>query len=549
MAFLPVREFIQNIFYTIILCNVISILPIFLFAQENITLTVLQSEQQVTIQHIELIDDDHLMVAGTFRTDLKADRNLFNSRGQEDIFVGQLRRNGQWDWINTYGGSLEDVVSDMITDLSGNTWLLGTFRNDAVFADTLLQSVSGSDATYLIRLSANGAIDRLLVLDNGDLLRGTALSIDSKGHLYVAGHFSQTIDILGLQAQAASDIDIFWTKLDTAQPMEALYLEVRGNSRESRVIDLVCLEDDKIVLGGQFNGSIIFNDKVLNANTFDEDVFLAAFDENGDQKWALKAGGVFDQQLHRMTFSQNGTIYAAGNLVGVMSIDDSLRIESQNGNNDLYWIAIDSAGKPQQAFSFGGPAAEQMAGMVLQGEKLQLSCIYQDSWELDNQSIPASGTVSSAILELSITNNQLISQRVFNGQSAVFIRDTEPINKRYITAGAFSGELIVEMDTLDAGNRFWSWVAWPGNTTTSTQRYILPASEVVFFPNPITDLMTFSDTLIVEQLLVFDSQGKLQKVPAIKDNEINLSRLSPGVYFLSLIDVNGRVYSTQFVKQ
>lgn len=119
--------------------------------------------------------------------------------------------NGNALWANTYGGVIGATYSDgwpcaIRNDLLGNTYIWGTFKDDAIFgATTLVNPLLNADkinqnySYYLAKINPSGGViwvspiyESYIGFNYGDLL-----DLDKNGNAYVAGHFSDTIQIDG----------------------------------------------------------------------------------------------------------------------------------------------------------------------------------------------------------------------------------------------------------------------------------------------------------------------------------------------------------------
>ncbi len=112
---------------------------------------------------------------------------------------------GNPQWANTYGGVVgasgaDGWPVDIKTDATGNTYLWGWCRNNAVFGTTTLTNPFDHKwSYYLTKINtagdvvwANAVYEKNYSVNYGDLL-----DLDKTGNIYVGGHFRDSISIAG----------------------------------------------------------------------------------------------------------------------------------------------------------------------------------------------------------------------------------------------------------------------------------------------------------------------------------------------------------------
>jgi len=145
-------------------------------------------------------DDNYIYVTGIFTETVDFDTQSGNvtlvSNGQTDVFFAKLDTTGNLLWVKQIGGSSNDEGISIITDSSGNIYLLGDFLGSVDFDPSTNSTTlfSGSGNMFMAKYDSNGNF--LWVMD----LPGSSLSVESKSmdkdssdNLYVTGNFRGTI--------------------------------------------------------------------------------------------------------------------------------------------------------------------------------------------------------------------------------------------------------------------------------------------------------------------------------------------------------------------
>ncbi|MES2622331.1 MAG: T9SS type A sorting domain-containing protein, partial [Bacteroidota bacterium] len=77
--------------------------------------------------------------------------------------------------------------------------------------------------------------------------------------------------------------------------------------------------------------------------------------------------------------------------------------------------------------------------------------------------------------------------------------------------------------------------------------------KVKIFPNPSRDLLNISDEALneIQHIRIFDATGKLvdEIIVSDKNQAIDISKLSAGVYYVDLITKNSEIFGSRFIKE
>ena len=84
--------------------------------------------------------------------------NAIYPRGANDGYIAKYNEDGELQWVNTFGGSLDDRVYDIKLDSEGNIIVLGSITKTATFSDgeELGNLNSGANQRYTVILKLNG---------------------------------------------------------------------------------------------------------------------------------------------------------------------------------------------------------------------------------------------------------------------------------------------------------------------------------------------------------------------------------------------------------
>ena len=142
----------------------------------------------------------NIYAAGTFAGTLDfnpaaANWNLTSASANADGFVWKLDNSGSMLHALRFGGSNAETVSEIGVDLSGNSYITGTFTgiadfdpNPASTAVAKLVSGSGEADSYLLKIGKLGLMKYARTLGGGNsTTKVTGIWADGAGNMYVTG--------------------------------------------------------------------------------------------------------------------------------------------------------------------------------------------------------------------------------------------------------------------------------------------------------------------------------------------------------------------------
>lgn len=77
---------------------------------------------------------------------------------------------------------------------------------------------------------------------------------------------------------------------------------------------------------------------------------------------------------------------------------------------------------------------------------------------------------------------------------------------------------------------------------------IIPHKKTTIFPNPSSDKINFNTTQVIKSFVIYDAMGKVVLNNSNSNNQVDISKLKSGMYFLNLQSENGSKETTKFVK-
>jgi hypothetical protein len=236
--------------------------------------------------------------------------NLNSNSNSNDVFIAKVNSAGTVLWAKKGGGSKEDRGRGIVLDGQGNVYITGTITQSATFNTTTI-NVQGTNSLFVAKYDTNGVFK--WVRGSGaccDTTRGNAITVDNSGNVYVAGYFKDNTTIGGNSFTSLGSADIIVAKYDPSGNVQ--WVKQAGGPYEDMAY--ACVFDrnkNQLYVTGQIDdhgnfGSIYFG------SAGNRDVFVAGYDESGNELFARPAGSNQRDVGQAITYDTLGNIYVSG---------------------------------------------------------------------------------------------------------------------------------------------------------------------------------------------------------------------------------------------
>lgn len=503
-------------------------------AQEWSPVLQIGSNQVDNILAVRLGQVDHTVFIGaTFQQEITLGNQLFETFGSDDIIFGQTTASGEPLWMVHAGSNLDDELKALELTASGDIIVAGAFWQEITFGDTTISSSANPKAIFLVNYTQSGQLNWAQSISGGALKAVEDLVVSPDGSLLITGFFSDQLFIQDTVLTANGSTDLFLAKFQADGSLDwALSNGQIGDTRAT-----VCAVDSEgdIIVSGHYNDTTFIANTLLFANTFDEDVFVAKYSNEGDAIWARRAGGVFDEIPASIAIGEEDHIYIGGFMVGVMKLSEDISIESGNGIGDAFLIQYDEFGVPLFGRTYGGELFDEITAITYSNGVLLVAGNFQSAITIDGINLTTANNTIGSFCGAFNLNGQAQWLRGIQSTQGVFANDIVlDTNNELLLAGSFNGLLSFEPNVeLQAVGSFDGFLARLGSIFTSTQNNLSKT--------PLIKVSSTQNALQIDGIqppfdwLFFNIAGKVlqtgQKHPS---NVIALNRYPRGQYFLQL---------------
>lgn len=324
-----------------------------------------------------VLDDDSVLVAGTFRDSLifsdEMGLGTVGSYEDTDAYVAVMNSTGNWTSTTNFGSVGDDGIDAIAMHSSGDIILLGHYCM-GVYEETCEMNISSFTLTKENLDSEGDAFVGRFSVTNGNLTAIWVRTISQDGPIsgfdvQVSPNGGISVGIfhyggLEIENESLGGSGRNLAILHYDQNGELLWnnLVESGNTIEN--FGGMCYSDDGFLnIVGTFSGLVRFIGNVQFESRGGADIFVAQLDGDGNFTWVEHAGGQFEDWATNCDVDSNGMIHVVG-LIESTSQFDSVNITS-NGSTDMFHATLSALGNWQSVENYGGSGDEKIESLII----------------------------------------------------------------------------------------------------------------------------------------------------------------------------------------
>lgn len=282
-------------------------------------------------------------ITGYFTNSASFGDEVISGFGNWDIFAAKLDPAGNWIWAGEAGGMGYDVGWGISADDSGNFWVAGEFSQTAVFADTYLTSLGGSNC-FICLVGSDLEMQWVERVGSTNMSSGFGVGNDGGGNCYLAGMFGSTAifenNFGSITKTSEGETDAFIAKLDEYGTW--LWANSCGGQDYDGAHD-VSLSGDYVCITGFYYDEFSINGNIIPNSGF-SDILLGRLDNAGNWIWAAGAGGPGLDNGNGIRVLPNGRCYVTGDFEGTASFGPLQ--ETSAGQTEIFVLKLGIASIP-----------------------------------------------------------------------------------------------------------------------------------------------------------------------------------------------------------
>ncbi|MEQ1906683.1 MAG: SBBP repeat-containing protein, partial [Pirellulaceae bacterium] len=271
---------------------------------------------------------------------------------------------GDFVWVNTVGGTGNEIANAVATDSAGNVYTAGYFQGTVDFdpgsGTTPLTSAGGTDI-FVTKVDNSGALLWARSMGGGGTDAANGIAVDSTGNVYTTGSFNGTADfdpsgsVSNLVSAGSSDI--FVSRLDSSG--NHVWARRMGGIDDDVANGIVVDSTGNVYATGTFSGTADFDPGLGVSNLISagsSDIFVSKLNSSGNYVWARSLGGSTVDDAAGIAVDATGNVYTTGYFTTTADFDPGLGISNliSAGSSDVFVSRLDSNGNYVWARGMGG---------------------------------------------------------------------------------------------------------------------------------------------------------------------------------------------------
>ena len=396
--------------------------------------------------------------------------------------------------------------------------------------DTIIQAQGNPKALFFARFNLLGQLEWAKSISGGGLKELSDLTVLPNGNIIIAGFFSDSLildsDTLFTDAEVSSMM-ICYTETGQLKWVESI-----GGTGQVQLKAIASSDNGDIYVTGWYDNQLALADTIIFSNTSDRDVFIARYSLSGQPIWLEKAGGVFDEEPTAIAVDKMGYPVIVGFLVGRMTINGQINIESADGNADGFILRYQPTGKLAWARILTGDQLQAVTTLTTGRNGIFLAGEFQENVSINEKRQEAEGLYDTFIAHLDDFGNTLWFES-FSSKNLLLPTTIalSSSNTALWMGGSFKGELPWAETPVFQGQFSGYGVQLFSNTTETSSLNFAEENNISVFPNPSSGKVYFSGLRPNTPVIIMNAYGRIvwQGVP--QANALTLpTHLASGKY-------------------
>lgn len=495
--------------------------------------------------------------------------SMHTTIGGNDVFIQKLDQNGDLLWVKTIGGIGQDVariVNDYSTSVIISGTFSETVDFDPGVGIESKTSNGGLDV-FILALDNNG--DFLWVETfggpNNETIGGQ--EINSADDLIITGGFDDhmAVDVNGssVAVVAENGLDVFFLQMNLATGNIDWINSIGGTGPDAGA-GIVVKTNDNFLITGRFRNIMDVDPDGSNfslSSNGGNSVFLLEYDDQGDFVNGFSFDSNSDMESYDIELDDNENIYLTGYFKATVDFDLKTGVTdiSSNGEQDCYIVKLTPTKDLVWIKSFGGTGIDQSFGIEVasNGDVYNVGR-YSDVVDFDpGVAVINESSVGSSfgffILKLNVFGDfELV--HTFSSPENDLARGLEIDSDGDMYVSGLAGATTIDFDPSGGVDNLTitgdaDGVIFKFSDLVVGLNYFTEQSAIKLHPNPVQNQLFIE--LESEEVLainILDISGKVIKSMDRNESKVDVSDLTHGIYILKVYTENG-TSTNRFIKQ
>lgn len=467
--------------------------------------------------------------------------NKNNTGSTPDVFIAKYDIAGSALWARSAKGKLFDEGQAIATDINGNVFVTGYFYSDTLIVGTSTVINTGADDIFIVKYDSNGNFQWVRTASGTLNDRGLGIKIDQIGDIIITGYFeSPTLNFNGTTLTNSGGSDIFVVKYN--QSGNIIWAKSNGGNFNDTSYGIAIDNFNNIYIAGDFKSNTITfgTNTFTNTNAGNPDIIVVKYDALGNVVWAKQTGGSSEEYAYGICSDTNNNIVVSGYFQST-SINFGTGALIKHGTYNSYVVKYNSNGIPLWSKNTTSTYTNKSYAVTTDGADnvIITGSYYSGNMFFGTYTLSNVGDNDIYVAKYDPTGNFLWAKGS-GGLAADFgYGISAHSNGNLHVIGIFNSTSIsFDTFTLNTSGSADVFIGKIGNNIIGINEIMNEAEMIKIFPNPTSDYIIIENIKHFTSLDLFDCSGNfVQNLSFLNSNtKINLKNLKKGIYYLSVLD-------------
>lgn len=293
-------------------------------------------------QEIACDNDGNVYLMGKFSGHLSFGGEDFESNGSFDMYLIKLNSNGVVQWVKTYGGPNSESFESLSIHGSKIN-VVGRYYNYTILENDTVWGVDGTDF-FVSQFDLEGNLLQYVTFGGESVDYVSDVASDNLGNLYITGDFYQNLHIGDQVLEAGDMLGVYLLKLDSN--LELVWLYQPDGSDLKPGVKVSCDSEGNLAIAGNFSGEVSFGNTDLQTADFDEDIYVAYFNPDGDLQWAKRFYSASMESVNAFELDRVGDVYISGHYLDHIHFNDIvIQYNLCCGDPEIFFVKLSGEGE------------------------------------------------------------------------------------------------------------------------------------------------------------------------------------------------------------